>query len=178
MLVSALLKSSDTDRASCNAHSSFCLSIARPRPAQFWFRPGRGQWLKLPGRLPAPAQPRAIIAKRTICGLRIESADRRCEFNRCAVRNAKFQIRRHGRRFLPTGKKFLRLLSVFRRPNCRQRWCFAGQCHAKRVRSRRVRAQHRAARVQQQRRPCRALQTEYNFRFHSNQPEHRSLPFF
>jgi len=55
---------------------------------------------------------------------------------------------------------------------------FHGQCLAKHVHRRRVRAQHHAARVQQQRRPCRALQTEYNFRFHSNQPAHRSLPFF
>src|SRR5208282_5792346 len=40
MLVSALLKSSDTDRASCNAHSSFCSSIIPPASGAVLVSPG------------------------------------------------------------------------------------------------------------------------------------------
>src|ERR1035441_7913258 len=40
MLVRALLKSSDTDRASCNAHSSFCLSIIPPASGAVLVSPG------------------------------------------------------------------------------------------------------------------------------------------
>src|ERR1035441_9266481 len=49
MLVSALLKSSDTDRASCNAHSSFCLSIMPPASGPVLVSPGAGAMAETSG---------------------------------------------------------------------------------------------------------------------------------